>query len=268
MNLSDVKLVVTDMDGTLLNSEGAVSERFFKLFYELQKHQVHFVAASGRQYHSIAHKLNGIVNDITIIAENGGLARQAERELLLNTMSADDIKKLIPLIQNIPNSNTVLCGSDKAYIKTHDPKFIKLLSEYYTAYEVVDDLTQVTRGDFMKIAIYHLESSEEYLYPVVKHLESEMQIKVSGLHWLDISNKTSHKGHALELVQNLRGISVNETMAFGDYNNDLEMLQRAKFSYAMANAHPNVKNTARYTTDSNDEQGVENILELLLKSKA
>ena len=53
-------------------------------------------------------------------------------------------------------------------------------------------------------------------------------------------------------------------MVFGDYNNDLEMLQLADFSFAMANAHPNVKKTANYSTKSNDELGVESILEKVI----
>ena len=56
-------------------------------------------------------------------------------------------------------------------------------------------------------------------------------------------------------------------MVFGDFNNDLEMLQEAFFSYAMANAHPNVKSVARFSTRSNDEMGVEFILEQLLDAK-
>ena len=56
-------------------------------------------------------------------------------------------------------------------------------------------------------------------------------------------------------------------MVFGDYNNDLEMLELAYFSYAMENAHPNVKKAARFQTNSNNEEGVEMILEQLLSAK-
>ena len=56
-------------------------------------------------------------------------------------------------------------------------------------------------------------------------------------------------------------------MAFGDYNNDIEMLKTAYFSYAMENAHPLVKETANFTTKSNANFGVEYILDLLIKEK-
>ncbi|HCQ77922.1 MAG TPA: Cof-type HAD-IIB family hydrolase, partial [Leeuwenhoekiella sp.] len=64
MDLTQVKLVVSDMDGTLLNDEGKVSPKFFDLFKQLQKHDVQFIAASGRQYYSIIHKLDAIKDEI------------------------------------------------------------------------------------------------------------------------------------------------------------------------------------------------------------
>ena len=89
-------------------------------------------------------------------------------------------------------------------------------------------------------------------------------MKVSGEHWVDLSGLETHKGNALQKLQDQLGVDKSQTMVFGDYNNDLEMLQLADFSFAMANAHPNVKKTANYSTKSNDELGVESILEKVI----
>ena len=59
-------------------------------------------------------------------------------------------------------------------------------------------------------------------------------------------------------------IQTSEVLVFGDYNNDLEMLALAEYSFAMANAHPNVKEVANFETTSNDDYGVERILEQLV----
>jgi len=83
MDLSNIKVVVSDMDGTLLNSNHEVSDRFFELFAQLKKRNIEFVAASGRQYHSIIHKLAPIKDEITVIAENGAFIKQQEKELLV-----------------------------------------------------------------------------------------------------------------------------------------------------------------------------------------
>ncbi|HBK71266.1 MAG TPA: Cof-type HAD-IIB family hydrolase [Flavobacteriaceae bacterium] len=267
MDLSKVKLVVTDMDGTLLNSKHEVSSKFFSLFSELKNH-IHFVAASGRQYHSIIHKLETIKDDITVIAENGGFAMQGNQEFMVTSLSNEKIQQLIPLIRKLNYGYAVLCGKNSAYIETRDEYFISLFDEYYIKYKIVDDLTKVTNDEFLKIAVYHFESSEEYLYPTFSYLkDKDLLIKVSEQNWLDISHPDANKGHALKHLQEKLGISKEETVVFGDYNNDLEMLKLAHFSYAMKNAIPKVKEVANYETKSNDEQGVEFILEKLLKAK-
>lgn len=79
---------------------------------------------------------------------------------------------------------------------------------------------------------------------------------VSGQVWVDIMGTTADKGHALADLQREMGISPEQTMAFGDYGNDIEMLRRAQWSYAMADAHPDVKAVARFVAPSNDDAGV------------
>lgn len=266
MDLSKVKLVVTDLDGTLLNQEHEVSPRFFKLYKELKNH-IHFVAASGRQYHSMRSKFESILDEITIVAENGGIAMQGDNELLFNDLEVESTQQLIPLIREINGGYAVLCGKESAYIETEDQDFISLFDEYYSKYQIVKDLTKITNDPILKVAVYHFESSEKFLFPALKHLEHEMKIKISGKNWLDISETNTNKGYALKHLQEKMGIGKAETMVFGDYNNDLEMLELADFSFAMKNAHPNVKKVANFSTKSNDEFGVEMILEQLLEAK-
>ncbi|KGL58596.1 Cof-type HAD-IIB family hydrolase [Polaribacter sp. Hel1_85] len=269
MNLSKVKLVVSDMDGTLLNSKGEVSDLFFDLFQQLKNKNIHFCAASGRQYNSIVHKLAPIKDDIFVIAENGGIAKKKDNLLVLNALSPVKIKKIIPVLRTINNAHVVLCGKNGAFIESKNQEFINLFQEYYHTYEIVDDLTAIAdTEDFLKIAIYHFTSSEEYIYPTVKEFESEMLIKISGKNWLDISDEKANKGNALREVQGLLKVTKEETMVFGDYHNDIEMLKEANFSFSMKNAHKDITKLANYSTESNDNLGVEKILNLLIKSNS
>lgn len=269
MNLSKVKLVVSDMDGTLLNSKGEVSDQFFDLFKQLQQQNITFCAASGRQYNSIVHKLAAIKNQIYVIAENGGIAKQKDNVLLLNALSANKIKRVLPVLKEIEGANIVLCGQDCAFIESKDQEFITMFQEYYSSYKIVDNLTDVVdTEDFLKIAIYHFTSSEEYIYPKVKVFEDNMLVKISGKNWLDISDKKANKGTALRAVQKLLNVTKEETLVFGDYHNDIEMLNEAHFSFAMKNAHKDITEIANYTTESNDNFGVEKILSLLIKSNS
>lgn len=266
MDFSKVKLVVSDMDGTLLNTNSEVSARFFNQFKELKKKNIHFVAASGRQYQSILEKLSIIKDDISIIAENGGLMSHNNKQEILLQLTPNDVRHCIEVMRKIDDVHIVLCGRKSAYIETSNKEFISKFENYYSEYEIVDDLIQVTDDEFLKIAVYHFENSEIHILPHITKLKGRFQATVSGQNWLDISHADANKGYALSILQERLGITKDETMVFGDYNNDLQMLQLASFSYAMANAHEDVKKIARFQTKSNSEEGVETILDLLISN--
>ncbi|PCJ96937.1 MAG: haloacid dehalogenase [Flavobacteriaceae bacterium] len=266
MDLSKIKMVVTDMDGTLLNSNHEVSSKFYTLFEELKKRDIIFVAASGRQYGSIIEKLHPIKDDIIVIAENGGFAMHKDVELISTPLDRGVRNEVLQILDPVENIHTVLCGKRNAYIKGDSDEFIQMLKQFYSEFEIVDDLSQVDT-EILKIAVYHFESSEKYIYPKVQHLEDQLKVKVSGPNWVDLSSENANKGYALQKLQHKYDIAPNETLVFGDYNNDLEMLACADYSFAMANAHPNVLKVANYKTLSNDENGVEYILEHVLGLK-
>ncbi len=251
------------MDGTLLNSKHEVSPRFFEIYEELKKKNIAFVAASGRQYHSMVDKLESIKNEILVIAENGALIKKQEETLLTTPISKSEVNRILDTVRPLEHVHPVLCCQNNAFVGGDSDEFIDMLREYYSEFEIVENQKQVDE-EVLKIAIYHFENSEKHIYPNVKHLEGDLKVKVSGANWVDVSDLNAHKGYALKKVMNEFQIASHEIMVFGDYNNDLEMLELSDFSFAMANAHPNVLKTAKYTTHSNDDFGVERILEKLL----
>ncbi|NCT10051.1 MAG: HAD family hydrolase [Flavobacteriia bacterium] len=266
MNFSNIKLVVSDMDGTLLNSEGQVSNRFFKLFQKLQENNIHFCAASGRQHNSIVSKLASIKNDIYVIAENGGVLKKGDEMLRSYFLNPEKVQKLIPILRGISGANMVLCCDNTAFIESKDERFITLFQEYYHSFQKVADLTEIAKNiPVFKIAIYHFDSSEKYILPIVQDFKNEVLLKVSGAHWLDVSDEKANKGNALKAVQKLLNVTKQETLVFGDYHNDIEMMQEAGMSFAMKNAHEDIKKIADYITESNDDFGVEMVLEKLAK---
>lgn len=264
MDYSNIKLIVTDMDGTLLNDKHEVSERFYQQFKKLKSKNVHFVAASGRQFQSIQDKLSQIKDQISIIGENGGIMQFGNETKVLLELSKKDVAECVSVLRNVENCYIVLCGSKSAYIESKDEVFYKKLKKYYTIVERVDDLLSVDNDQFLKIAVFHFDSSEDFIYPSVKKFEDQYQVIVSGQNWLDISHFKANKAYALKMIQKEMGLTPKETMVFGDFNNDIEMLKLADMSFAMANAHPNVKNTAKYITKSNNDNGVEEVLDKIL----
>lgn len=251
------------MDGTLLNSNHEVSNRFFELFRKMKQRGIQFVAASGRQYSSMVSKLDSIKDDMIFISENGAYVKKQEEVLLTTPINTKNIHEILKLMKEVKDAHPVLCSKNNAYVNGTSNKFISLLKEYYSEFEIVKNQSDVT-NEVLKVAIYHFESSEQFIYPAVKHLEDSLKVKVSGSNWVDISHQNAHKGYALEKVMKEYGIASNELLVFGDYNNDIEMLQLSDYSFAMANAHPNVKEVAKFETSNNNEFGVEVILEKLL----
>ena len=251
------------MDGTLLNSDHQVSDRFYDVFHKLSSRGVMFVAASGRQYHSMAHKLSIIKDDIIFIAENGALVKKREEELSSTPLGVDVQRELLSVVDEIDNAHAMLCGKYTSYFDGKSKQFLDQLKEYYSAYEIVEDYAAVT-DEIVKIAVYHADSAENFIFPKVGYLEDRLKVKVSGQHWVDFNHIDAHKGNALGKIMQQYNIKSNQLLVFGDYNNDLEMLQLADYSFAMKNAHPNVKKVANYETSSNDDYGVERILEQML----
>ena len=265
MDFSHIKLVVSDMDGTLLNSKGKVSDQFFLLFKKLQEKNIRFCAASGRQHNSIVSKLDIIKDQIYVIAENGGVVKQGKTTLLSHFLDAKKVQELIPVLRKISGANMVLCCDNSAYIESKDNRFISLFQEYYHSFQQVQDVMEIAKTiPVFKIAVYHFDSSEKFIFPVVKDFKNEVLLKISGQHWLDISDEKANKGNALKAVQKLLNVTKQETLVFGDYHNDIEMMEEAGMSFAMKNAHEDIKKIADFITESNDNFGVEMVLESLV----
>ncbi|WP_109673081.1 HAD family hydrolase [Dyadobacter jejuensis] len=261
---TNIRLIATDMDGTLLNSNHEVNESFYPVFQQLKERGIQFVAASGRQYFNLEKTLSDIKDDVIFVSENGSYVVFRDEELHVQALPKEAVFEFIRIARQIPDNYLVICGKKKAYVESDAKEFLSHLTLYFERYEVVDDLLEIQDDEFLKFTICNLKGSEKHAYPHFKHLHADYQVKVSGPIWLDISHKLANKGVAMAFLQERLGIDKAETMVFGDYFNDVEMLQQAGHSYAMENAHPDVKKLARYTAESNDNNGVVKVLQKLL----
>ena len=258
-----IKLIASDMDGTLLNDKNEIHEEFYKVFQELKNKNIIFAAASGRQYYNLAKRFEKIKDDMMFIAENGTFVVYKGEELLLNALDKETAIELIKIGRHIKESYVVLCGKKSAYIESKDERLIKEVEKYYEKYKIVNDLTKV-EDDILKVTICDFIGSEENSYTYYNDYKENLQVSVSGQIWLDITDKGVNKGLAINKLQELLIIKHEETMVLGDYLNDLEMMESAYHSYAMENAHDDLKKVARFRAKKNTENGVvEKIKEVL-----
>lgn len=250
-----IKLIASDMDGTLLNENNEINDEFFDIFNKLKERDIIFAAASGRQYYNLLKRFEKIKDDMMFIAENGTFVMHKGKELLLNSLDKELALELITVGQTIDNAYVILCGKESAYIENTDERFMEQVNKYYAKVKVVSDLTKVC-DDILKVTICDFSGSEENSYTYFKKFEDKLHVAVSGEIWLDMMAKGVNKGLAINKLQKLLNITQEETMVFGDYLNDLEMMDSAYHSYAMENAHEDLKKAARFIAKSNDDNGV------------
>ena len=260
-----IKLIATDMDGTLLNSRGELSPNFYNVFKQLKEKNIIFAAASGRQYFTLVENFKAVSDDMLFIAENGTYIAYRGKEIAVHPLDRRVAHQLIEKGRTIEDVYIVLATSKGAYIENADEDFVREVNKYYVKCQLIDDLLSV-EGDILKVTLCDFKGAEHNSYLAYEDLRSKAQMSVAGDIWLDMMANGVNKGKAIEDIQQQLGITYEETMVFGDYLNDFEMLQKAHHSYAMANAHPSLKKIARFSAKSNDEDGViQKIKEVVLK---
>ncbi len=261
----DVALVVCDMDGTLLDGEGRVPNAFWSLVDTMSERGIMFAPASGRQYATLAKMFAGRASIRTFISENGAHVVQDGESVSVTPVEKDTAERVIRLVRDVDHRDIGLVagGAKSAYVERRDDRFTEQVETYNAALTIVDDLTEV-EDDFVKLATFDFNGVDDIVEDVFPGSWDGHQVVVSGTHWVDIISDQANKGNALRDLQKHLGISPSQTVVFGDYLNDLEMLDQADLSFAMANAHPDVRAAARYEAPANTEHGVVSVLERLL----
>lgn len=251
-----IKLIASDMDGTLLDSNGMLNESFYPTFSKLRKKGITFVAASGRQYHNLVKTFENVKDDIIFAAENGTYIVQNGKELYSNCISSDIIPELCLLAKKLTNCYILLCGKKASYLQCKNEFVIDEVKKYFENVEIVSDFTNIN-DEFLKFTLCDFNGANDNSYTIFNEkYKDKLKVVTSGDIWLDIMNKDANKGVAIKFLQSMLNISPDETMAFGDYYNDLEMLRSCKYSYAMENAVEAVKKASNFLTTTNDNNGV------------
>ncbi|WP_409483341.1 Cof-type HAD-IIB family hydrolase [Arsenicicoccus dermatophilus] len=263
----DVRLVVADMDGTLLTACGEVPEGFWPLLDEMGRRGVTFVPASGRQLATLQRVFERAPVRLSYVAENGTLVVHEDEVVSTTTVAADVVREVIATVRDAAAEGAdlglVLCGVRSAYVERADEVFLAEARRYYARLEIVEDLTTVDDG-VLKLAAYDVEDAERHVEPVFGAVAQTHQVVVSGKHWIDVMERGVDKGQGVRALQERLGVTPAQTAIFGDYLNDLQMLEAGDYSFAMADAHPDLIAAARYLAPAYDADGVVQVLTHLL----
>ena len=245
-----IKMIVTDLDGTLLRDDKSISEYTREILSRCRESGIKVVCATGRG--GSADKVAPADLFDGRITMNGAAAKAGDASIY---------KCMIPYQIAQP----ILIACDRYGLKTTS----ELNGMHYSNFAVPDEWATVTNYQKVDFANHNIDC--ETLYAVInspadilfieEHLPGELYMYVSRFDLAQIMHKDATKSKALSKLARLWGIDQSEIAAFGDDLNDIDLLEYAGYGVAMGNAVDDVKAAADYICDSNEVDGVAKWLE-------
>ena len=249
-----IQLIASDIDGTLLQGRSlTLDPHIFELICRLKEKGIRFAAASGRQYYSLRALFEPVKDDISYIAENGSLCIHNHEVLSRGKIDRDLSLRILDSIYEYRECECIVSCESKIYTDGTDEKFLSQLTDYLNYdIEIVKDLREI-KEDFLKIAVFNSQAPQAMRDHFTRQFKEEIKVVSSAKYWVDFIAPNANKGTALAGLLNHFQIDPVNCIAFGDQYNDVEMLQFAGTSYAMANAAPGISYYSTYVTDSVQE---------------
>lgn len=252
-----IKFIACDLDGTLLNSKKEMPKELRYTIKKLRELGVIFAPASGRQYYKVLEQFEPISRDFMYIAENGAYVVKDSGVIVRDCLDAESAADVIKRARKLPGVYPILCCEDCAYMEKAGGLSIDEVGKYYSRLEYAADLLDYCETkNILKVAVYSGRDAFEDIYKKLPEYTGKAQVILSGQNWVDVMKNGVSKGSAIRKIQKVCGIGHDECMCFGDYLNDYEMMFECGESFAMANAHEELKKVAKHIAPSNDENGV------------
>lgn len=276
-----IKLIASDMDGTLLDAHMSISTENTEAIRMANELGIEFMVATGRNAQEARAALDEAGIDCAMITLNGAQVFDKSGKSLFTVpipspqaMTVMDILDANGIYYEVATNQGLYSESQPKRIEsfassiaTHMPHLtykmaiamasanLELL--HITYVDSTRELLLDEKLEVLKIICFHTEGPR-ILGPVGKEISNlgELAVTSSGQNNLEVNHKNAQKGIAVAQVAHERGITLDEVMTIGDNFNDVSMLQNAGVSFAMGNAEIEVKDYAKYLTDTNLESGV------------
>ncbi len=268
-------LYVTDLDGTLLNSSGAVSETSLKILKEQIKKGTLFSIATARNLQAVKRLISEIPINIPIILNNGIGFYDLDKEqyLKINEFPISQLNHLIKIFDKYKSYGFMYALKDGdihfIYNNLDNPSDLEYFTERHLLYKdrchQYVDFTQVSKDGYtiLYFVLYgsfdRIKNVENCILgnPILKCVPNKNVYKDN--YFLDIFSSKASKAIALKELKEL--IDADEVIAFGDNFNDIEMLKSADRSYVPENGVPEAKAVATSVISSFDDDGVAKFIE-------
>lgn len=271
------KLIATDCDGTILNSEGFLPEEITSTFRALHNKGIHILIATGRNDILAKDYLDELNIDCPVIGCNGATLvnfytnekyfiksiNKTSLDKIFDICCSEDIGVKAFTLDSCYTNNKTLYEGGMGLITT---KYKKKMT-YSVEYKLVDDMHNISHiPNFIKAVV--IENNTERLLRIRDKINQNIPaIKAVQSNWncIDIISSDVSKGNAVLEYAKMLGIKPDEIIAFGDSENDISMIKAAGLGVAVKNAADYVKAAADKIVDTNDNCGVAKFLKELYK---
>ncbi len=289
------KLIAIDLDGTMLNSYGIVSEETKKTIKKVEEQGVEVVIASGRPIASIKEIAKEIDSKNYFIAGNGAIIYDMKKEEIIyeKTMPKEKILEIVKICEensisyNVYTETEILAKALKFNVLYYHKENLKKEENKKTKINIVNDMYEYIKNKqdarFLKITI--CDESKTVFNSIIRKLKEVKNIEILEVshmarktitqgteeysisyYYTEISRENVDKWNAIEFLIEKLGIKKEEVMAIGDNSNDKEMIKNAGLGVAMKQSTPAILELANEVTDGNNEDGVAKILQKYYKN--
>ncbi|MCQ2549392.1 MAG: Cof-type HAD-IIB family hydrolase [Lachnospiraceae bacterium] len=267
--LSHIKMVVTDIDGTLMEEgQSDLPKEYFTQIQRLEKKGILFVPATGRSYDS-AHKVFlPILDKIMFISDNGARVMKAGKTWSTNPIPYPLMLEMLQDVEAMPEFEAFASGPNIGYCTAGNEAFIQLLRVNYQLNVIpLEHISEtLPEGEYFNISVYHprdIQVGMENGYYDKWHAHNQVDAIRSGKLWMNMVKRGVDKGSALKAIMDKMDLKPEQVLVFGDNTNDMGMLSLVENSVAIGNAREEVKKCCKYVAKSCKENGVLEFLQLL-----
>ena len=266
-----IKLIATDMDGTILDAQGLLDlQRLEKILDRLDEKGIRFVIATGNEIHRVRQLLGHLADRVVLIVANGAKIFENNQLIQVETWDDELVEKALTFFKGQECQNQfVITSMNGGFVKegtifTQLDKFMtpEMIELFYQRMNFVEELHPELFGGVLKMSLVVGEDRMDQVQEDFNQVfNGYVQAVSSGYGCLDIIQDGIHKAWALQELLKRWNIKSEEIMAFGDSENDVEMLELAGIAYAMENADEKAKAVATEIAPANSEGGVYQVLE-------
>lgn len=263
---SKIKLIASDMDGTLLDENGQVPPETFDLILALREHGVRFVASSGRRYDRLCDFFSPVKDRMDFVASNGAQVFADGVQIDREVYSHLAIRRLAKTVAMFPNMHLALFDRTKSYLLDDEDKFVREVDKDLPNVERIYELPS-PQVSIIKASIFCDDGNVmDNAYVLQRELGGLFTFAPSGSSYIDAMQPGISKASGIAQVMEYHGIDVSEVMAFGDAMNDYEIIRFVGTGCAMANGRPALRAVADRVIGSNVEYAVQSEMRRVLES--